>query len=85
MVEVLKGISHPLRLRIIILLCTRDHGVSEMAEGMKVKQALVSQHLTRLRLIGLVAVERRGGKATYSLKEPLLRDLIKCLTKCDRT
>lgn len=84
MVEILKGISHPLRLHIIMLLCTREHGVSEMAEVMGEKQALVSQHLSRLRLINIVSVERKGGKATYSLKEPLLRNLVKCLTKCEK-
>ncbi|NOZ00730.1 MAG: helix-turn-helix transcriptional regulator [Deltaproteobacteria bacterium] len=82
MVEVLKGVSHPLRLRIIIMLCRNDRDVTQMVDALGVRQSLVSQHLAHLRLTGLVSVDRSGGRATYSLKEPLLRDLVKCLNKC---
>ena len=49
-----------------------------MAELLNERQAAVSQHLAPLRMLGLVAVDRTGGTATYSLKEPLLRSLVNC-------
>ena len=82
MVEVLKAIAHPVRLGIIILLCQGKHNVSEMAEALRVRQSTVSQHLNPLRLLGLVTVDRTGGKGTYSLQEPSLKELVRCLAKC---
>lgn len=80
--DVLKGIAHPLRLRIITLLCERDHTVTELTDALDSRQSLVSQHLSPLRLLGLVSVDRRGGRATYSLGEPHLRTLVDCLMGC---
>ena len=80
--EILKGIAHPLRLRIVTLLCERDHTVTELTNRLEARQSLVSQHLAPLRLLGLVTVDRRGGRATYSLGEPHLRTLVGCLLEC---
>ena len=77
--EVFKGISHPVRLSIVILLSERDYTVSEIAEVLDARQGLVSQHLSPLRMLGLVSFNRSGGRSTYTLEEPMLRDLVKCL------
>jgi DNA-binding transcriptional ArsR family regulator len=82
MADVLKAISHPVRLRIVMLLCRRQFDVSGMVKALGVRQSMVSQHLSHLRLADLVSVDRRGSRATYSLKEPLLRDLVACLARC---
>jgi ArsR family transcriptional regulator len=84
MAVVLKAISHPVRLRIVMLLCRRDIDVSGMVEKLGVRQSMVSQHLAQLRLTDLVAADRRGNRAMYTLKEPLLRDLVACLARCKR-
>ncbi|HHW96731.1 MAG: ArsR/SmtB family transcription factor [Myxococcota bacterium] len=76
--DIMKSVANPLRFRIICLLCDRPHKVGEMAELLNERQAAVSQHLAPLRMLGLVAVDRTGGTATYSLKEPLLRSLVNC-------
>jgi DNA-binding transcriptional ArsR family regulator len=81
--DILKGLSHPLRLQIISVLCEGDLCVNELCETLSVRQTQVSQHLTPLRHLGLVAVDRSGGKATYSLAEPQLKQLITCLTSCE--
>jgi DNA-binding transcriptional ArsR family regulator len=75
---VMKGVAHPLRFRIIVLLCDRPHNVNEMAATLAERQSAVSQHLAPLRMLGLVAVDRSGGNATYSLAEPMLRNLVDC-------
>ena len=83
--EILKGVAHPLRLRIIMMLCERKHTVTELTDGLEAKQSLVSQHLAPLRMLGLVSVDRTGGHATYSLAEPNLRKLVDCLSTCGRS
>ncbi len=82
--EMLKALAHPLRLRVIAALCEASHTVTQLVERLDTRQTLVSQHLSVLRMTGLVEVERTGGMATYSIKEPQLRNLVACLTGCKR-
>lgn len=80
--EMLKGLAHPLRLRIISALCESPMNVTELHTRLGVKQNLVSQHLSTLRLLGLVRVERVGSVGNYMLREEQLRDLLGCLSHC---
>jgi len=79
---VLKGLAHPMRLRIVALLCRRRCTVSELVDELSARQAAVSQQLATLRMLKLVSVSRRGGFAVYALAEPKLRSLVKCLSGC---
>ncbi len=81
-VEVLKAVAHPLRLRIIAALCEGDAHVTALAERFGVKQPMVSQQLRILRMHRLVGVQREGGFARYHLAEEGLRDLVRCMEGC---
>jgi DNA-binding transcriptional ArsR family regulator len=74
--EILKTIAHPLRLRILALLCAQDESVGAMAARLGAKQTAVSQALSIMRHERLVAVTRRNRHATYRIEEPALRQLI---------
>ena len=80
--EILKAVAHPLRLRIIALLCQEERSVNRIAELLEANQAIVSQQLRILRLHGLVEAERRDGLAVYRILEPRLRQLVACLEGC---
>ncbi len=82
--EMLKAVAHPLRLRSIAALCEDPQTVSQLCQRLDVRQSLVSQHLAVLRMVGLVHVDRTGGRATYSIKEQGLRNLIACVTDCKK-
>jgi ArsR family transcriptional regulator len=82
--EVLKAVAHPLRIRVVAALCDKASSVTQLCERLDVRQALLSQHLSVLRLTGLVSVERSNGCATYSIKEEGLRDLVACVTRCGK-
>ncbi len=82
--EILKGIAHPLRLRIVAALCEGPMTVTEMYQRLGVKQTLVSQHLAPLRLLGLVTVERTASMARYTIREEGLKGLVGCLNGCKR-
>ena len=60
----LKALAHEGRLMILCYLMTGEKSVSELEQLLKIRQAAVSQQLTRLRLEGLVDC-RREGKAIY--------------------
>ena len=80
--EILKALGHPVRLRLIAALIDEAATVNALCERLDVRQSLVSQHLSILRMLGLVSVVRSGGSGTYSIKEEGLRDLLMCLTGC---
>jgi DNA-binding transcriptional ArsR family regulator len=82
--DVLRAVAHPLRLRIIALLCRDETNVGTLAAALGAEQAIVSQQLRILRMSRLVDVTRGGGEARYRLAEPHLRDLIRCVESCDQ-
>ena len=84
MSEVLKALAHPIRLRIIAILCEEDTHVNAMAERLDVQQPIISQQLRILRMNGLVEVTRESGHATYHLAEPKLRQIVECMEQCHR-
>jgi DNA-binding transcriptional ArsR family regulator len=80
--ELLKALAHPLRLRIVAILCQGEQHVSALAELLGSKQAIVSQQLRILRMRRLVDVARRDGFAHYRLAEPHLREMVSCMEGC---
>jgi DNA-binding transcriptional ArsR family regulator len=82
--EVLKAVAHPLRLRIVALLCEGEAHVGALAERLDTPQPIVSQQLRILRARRLVDATRESGFARYRLAEPALRELVGCMEKCDR-
>lgn len=80
--EILKAVAHPLRLRIIALLCKGEAEVHTLAERLGTPQAIVSQQLRILRLHRLVGASRANGRATYRLLESRLRELVNCMEHC---
>jgi ArsR family transcriptional regulator len=65
----LKAISHEGRLMILCHLATGEKSVTELEDLLAVRQAAVSQQLSRLRLEGLVQPRRDGKTIYYSLTD----------------
>lgn len=82
--DVLKALAHPLRIRIVAILCEGDENVSGLAERLGAGQAIVSQQLRILRSHGLVAASRTKGFAHYRILEQNLHGLVRCMEKCRR-
>lgn len=80
--ELLKIVAHPMRLRILALLCQGEHRVGDLAKRLGQPPAIVSQQLRLLRVRELVAVSRAGGRAHYRLAEEHLRRMLECLEEC---
>jgi len=80
--DILKALSHPIRLRIISLLDAGPMHVNAMAEALECQQAVISQQLRILRMRGLVQATRVNGFANYELAEPRLRELLRCMEGC---
>jgi DNA-binding transcriptional ArsR family regulator len=80
--EVLKAVAHPLRVRIVAILCEGEETVTGLAERLDAPQPIVSQQLRILRSNGLVSADRENGFAHYRLEEANLRGLVACMERC---
>lgn len=82
--DILKSLGHPSRLHIIELLAEREMTVTEIQTEIKLSQSAVSQQIAVLRNFNLVLVRRDGNKRIYSLSNPRLVDLLRCLANCQQ-
>lgn len=77
MAECLKALAHPVRLCIVRgLLQKGSCNVSYMQECLELPQSTVSQHLQKLRSLGIAEAERHGLEVTYSVKDPRVKGII---------
>jgi ArsR family transcriptional regulator len=74
--EFFRTLGHPARIRVLELLCQRDHAVHELLEAIQIEQSNLSQQLAVLRRAGLVVQQRDGNVVTYSIRVPEVRDLL---------
>jgi ArsR family transcriptional regulator len=81
LIEQVKAVSHPLRLRVLALLQAGELCVCEVAEVLQVPQSSVSEALRELRRAGFLS-ERKEGRWVFvsvvpSRKQPpLLKGLL---------
>ncbi|OMH39926.1 ArsR/SmtB family transcription factor [Desulfurobacterium indicum] len=66
-----KALSHPDRIKILLFLLGNNekHNLKQLANKLKMKQAMLSIHLKELALAGLVLRERRGNNVIYFADE----------------
>lgn len=65
-----KTLGSPVRIEILNLLQDREKTVGELAEGLDLKQANVSQHLAVLRQRQVVATRKEGTSIYYRVSNP---------------
>jgi ArsR family transcriptional regulator len=78
---VLKAVAHPLRLRIVELLERGERTVGGIREALGVAQSLTSQHLTQMRVRGILAARREGTQVFYSIANPDVVKVIHCIRR----
>ncbi len=78
--NLLKALSNPVRLCIVKELLQRDScNVTAMQNCLQLSQSTVSQHLGRLRDMGIISSERRGTEVHYSINSKEAADVIRVL------
>lgn len=70
--HVLRQISHPDRIRLLLKLQAGEQTVNELGDLLEISPTRVSQHLGVLRAIALVETKTRGQQRVYSLAQPAL-------------
>lgn len=79
----LKGVSHPLRIRIVeLLIQLKELSVKDICYHLKSEQSLTSHHLNTMKGLGLLQSRKEQQKQMYSLKSEKLTPIIDCIDKC---
>ena len=71
-----RALAHPLRIRILEILERGGRTVQELQDALGVDQPIVSQQLAVLRHHGIVIGQKKGPSVRYSLRDPLVTDLL---------
>ena len=73
-------LSHPTRIEIVAELLKGKRCVSDIRGLVKLRQPNVSQHLSSLRLNGIVDWRQEGKRKCYFLKNPqVIKDILKAV------
>ncbi|GAA4786472.1 winged helix-turn-helix transcriptional regulator [Corynebacterium canis] len=72
----LKLLAEPTRLHLLWLLVENEHNVAELVDSVGVSRTVVSQHLAKLRLGGLVESRREGRNIIYRVVDGHLSRLV---------
>jgi DNA-binding transcriptional ArsR family regulator len=73
---IFKVLAHPTRIHIIETLRFAELSVGAILEQVKVEPANLSQHLAVLRQSHLVTTRKDANQVLYSLRDPLLLDVL---------
>ena len=77
--EGLRAIAHPLRLAILCELSAGPRNVSELLAATRSPQSNLSQHLAKLRMLGIVHCERRSQHIYYRVDDPAFLGIVNAL------
>ena len=74
--EFFRALAHPVRIRILEALVRGEQTVQALQESLALGQPVVSQHLAVLRAKNVVVGRKHGSTVHYSLRDPLVGDLL---------
>jgi len=75
----LRAIGHELRLSVLCLLLDKPMCVHELMDATGAAQSNLSQHLAKMRLLGIVENEKRGQQVFYRISNPAWKGLVESL------
>ncbi len=79
--DIFQALAHPTRIAIIDLLATGELSAGDLMEKLGMEQANISQHLAILRAKKLVANRKAGNKVFYSVKDPIIIEVLALMRK----
>ncbi len=82
---VLKGLAHPVRIRIVDALQKGEMCVGDVAKILGERQAVTSQHLNTMRDKGILISRREGSRVYYRIQNSSAVKLLHCFATTART
>jgi ArsR family transcriptional regulator len=81
--DTIKVVGHPDRLRILEYLEDGEKAVGDIQDCLDLPQAIVSQHLAKMRGWNIVDSRRDGVHVYYWIIEPKVSHILDCIRHCD--
>ncbi|MDD7267336.1 MAG: metalloregulator ArsR/SmtB family transcription factor [Lachnospiraceae bacterium] len=76
----LKALAHPIRLCLVKKLCEQGNcNVTYFTNCMEASQSSISQHLGKLRDLGILGFEKDGQNVHYFIKNESVRGIVRSL------
>jgi len=77
--EGLKALGHETRLTIMCHLMDGEMCVGDLEKVTKSSQSNLSQHLCKMKGLGVIVSEKRGQQVYYRIANPAFSELVKAL------
>jgi DNA-binding transcriptional ArsR family regulator len=71
-----RALAHPVRIRLLEVLVHGGRTVHELQHALALEQPIVSQQLAVLRNQNILAAEKEGSAVRYTLRDPLVGELL---------
>jgi DNA-binding transcriptional ArsR family regulator len=79
--EIFQALAHPTRIAIVELLRDGEMSAGQLIEQLALEQANASQHFAVLRAKQIVTNRKEGNQVFYSLRDPVLIDVLDILKR----
>ena len=77
--QLLKSLSHPVRLKVLCHVLDGEKTVNELTEFCGISQSAMSQFLSRMKDEGVLTSRKEATYSYYSLGDPKIMKLMKAL------
>ena len=79
--EIFQALAHPTRIAIVELLRNGEMSAGQLIEQLELEQANASQHFNVLRSKQIVVNRKEGNQVFYSLRDPVLIEVLDILKR----
>jgi DNA-binding transcriptional ArsR family regulator len=79
--EIFQGLAHPTRIAIVESLRSGEQSAGQLIEHLGLEQANASQHFAVLRSKQIVVSRKEGNQVFYSLRDPMLIEVLDILKR----
>lgn len=79
--EIFQALAHPTRIAIVEALRHGERTAGQLIDELELEQANASQHFTVLRAKQVVTSRKEGNQVFYSLRDPVLGEVLDILKR----
>jgi ArsR family transcriptional regulator len=79
--DIFQALAHPTRIAIVEMLGNGETSAGRLIETLGLEPANASQHLAVLRAKHVVTGRRDGNQVLYSLRDPVLKEVLEMLKR----
>lgn len=83
--RLLRVLGHPMRLAMVEALRERPWCVCELAGALGLHKSAASKHLSLLKSVGVIDMDRDGTQVNCTLTMPCVVDMIRCTNQDNRS